>query len=270
VNRTSAAVLSAWAVGLLSLSGVAQALTVPSFNGPGVSPPGYPDFWGANVSATLSQNSNGTFTLSVIGSEAACPRGQTCNGALFNYAGGAYFVSNETMNITANFNANGQFTSGSYSIFGSVPGSSNPTFGRAPSGVSWGPSGSTTLLTATLTGDTIDSSDEALGFNEVITGGWADQSKFTGTPATAESVWLYSLLSGFSTRGGDDSRSGYGNSAWNTFLSELKNGHGLKANTFSAIGSIATVPLPGALILLGSGLLGLGGVARRRRRLSAA
>jgi hypothetical protein len=255
-----------WTVGLLSLSGAAQALSVPNFNGPGVSSPGYPDFWGADVSATLTQNKNGTFTLSVIGSEAACPRGQTCNGALFNYASGAYFVSNETMNITANFNANGQFTSGSYSIFGSVPGSSNPTFGKAPSGVSWGPSGTTTLLTATLTGDTIDSSDEALGFKETITGGWADQSKFTGTPATAESVWLYSLLSGFSESSGDNTK----NSAWNNFLSELKNGHGLKANTFSAIGSIATVPLPGALILLGSGLLGLGGAARRRRRAVAA
>jgi hypothetical protein len=265
--RTSAAVSSALAICLLSVGGAAHALTVPNFGGPGVPSPGYPDFWGANVGATLTQNNNGTFTLSVIGSTAACGSSKTfanCNAAIFNFPGASYFVGNETMNITANFSASGIFSSGTYTITGSLPASSNPTIGTAPTGVSWGAQGTETLLTANLTADTIDSTDEALGFREVITGGWADQAQFIS--GSAESVWLYSLLSGFNMDSGDNTK----NAAWNNFLAELKSGHGLKGNSFAAIGSIATVPLPGALWLLGGGLFGLAGLARRRRRASVA
>jgi hypothetical protein len=215
----------------------------------------------------LTRNKNGTFTLSVTGNTAACGSSKSfggCSAAIFNFPGGAYFVGNESMNLTANFSSSGAFTSGSYTITGSLPASSNPTLGSAPNGVSWGAQGNETLLTANLTADTIDSSDEALGFREVITGGWADQAQFfNGGP---ESVWLYSLLSGLSMASGET----LGNSSWNNFLAELRSGHGLQANTFLAIGSIATVPLPGALILLGSGLMGLGGLARRRRLTSLA
>jgi len=264
VRKMSAAVSGVLALCLLAVSAVAQAFVVPGFIGPGVASPGYPDFWGANVGATLTQNSNGSFTLSVVGSTAACGNPHTfnsCGAAIFNFPGGAYLVGNETMNLTANFSSSGVFNSGSYTITGSLPASSNPTFGSAPAGFSWGAQGSQTLLTANLTADTIDSTDEALGFAEVITGGWADQPQFTGTPAGVESLWLYSLLSGVDMESGNNKH----NSGWNSFLAELKSGHGLHANTFAAIGSIATVPLPGTVGLLGSALAALVVLARRRR-----
>jgi hypothetical protein len=235
-----------------------HAVTVPNFGGPGIASPGYPDFWGANVDATVTQNKNGTFTLSVIGSTAACGNPRTlgsCSAAIFNFPSGAYLVGNETLNIVANFSASGVFTSGSYTMIGSLPASSKPTIGSAPNGFSWGAQGTETLLTANLTADVIDSSDEALGFKEVITGGWADQFA-----TTSESVWLYSLLGGLDMNGGNNKL----NSNWNNFLGELASGRGLQANTFAAIGSIATVPVPGMVWLLGGGLIGLVGLARRR------
>lgn len=263
--RKSAAVSGAVAVGLLAAGSAAQAYTVPSFSGPGVSSPGYPDFWGANVESTLTQNKNGSFTLSVTGSEAACGNFNTlanCNAAIFNFPNGAYLVSNESMTITANFSAKGVFTSGSYSLIGSVPGWSNPTTGSAPPGYNWAAQGTTTLLTASLTADTVDTSQEALGFTEVINGGWADQQQFTNTKGKTdtESLWLYSLLSGTNMNSGQNMN----NTAWNNFLAELQSGKGLKGNTFFAMGSIATVPLPAAVLLFGSGLMGLFGFARRR------
>jgi len=54
------------------------------------------------------------------------------------------------------------------------------------------------------------------------------------------------------------------NSDWNSFLAEIKDHTALKGKTFYGIASIATVPLPAGILLLGSGLLGLGGLFRRR------
>ena len=259
--RKSARILGA-TLCLACGSGVAHAITVPGFIGTGVPPPGYPDFWGANVDATLTRNKNGSFTLSVLGNTAACGSSKTlanCSAALFNFPAGAYLVGNETLNLTANFSSGGMFTSGSYTITGSLPASSNPTLGMAPPNVGWGAQGNETLLTATLTGDAIDSTDAALGFAATITGGWADQKQFTsGSP---ESVWLYSLVSGLSMTSGDSTA----NKAWNNFLAELQSGHLTKGASFVAIGSIATVPLPGVVMLFGSGVMGLLGLARRRR-----
>jgi len=147
-----------------------------------------------------------------------------------------------------------------------LPASGSPTFGGTPPGFSWSAQPIEPLLTATLTADTLDSAHQALGFSEVITGGWADQKQFTGTNATAvtESLWLYSLFSqqssNWSGLSGKNSDPG-----WTAFLTELKNHSGLTAAHFSGIGSIATVPIPGAVWLLGSGLFGLGGMLRRRR-----
>ena len=244
----------------LGTGGLAQAFTVPNFSGPGVSVPGYPDFWAANYEGSLT-SSHGTFTLSVTGNLGSCNgrNVQNCSAAIFNFPSGAYVVGNESVSITANFSSSGQFLSGSYTLYGSLPASSNPSFGKAPTGYSWSAQAPETLLTANLTADTIDSADGALGFKEVFTGGWADQPKFTGG-ITTESVWLYSLLSGWGS--GDDNN--VHNSGWNSFLAELKSGRGLKTGTFVGIASIATVPVPAALLLFGSGLAGLGLLRRRK------
>ncbi len=271
--RTSIAVSSVLAACLLWAGGAARADTVPNFGGPGVASPGYPDFLGANAQAKLTENRDGSFTLSVIGSPACgSPRAfGGCGGATLNFPGAAYFVGNESMSITANFSAKGVFTSGTYTLIGSLPAWSNPSTGTAPAGFSWGAQGVETLLTANLTGDTVDAAGEALGFTEVITGGWADQAQFTsGGP---ESVWLYSLLGGQSIHGDDDDQGNEngngrfrrkGHSNWDRFLADLQSGH-LRPANLRGIGSVATTPLPAAVWLLGSGLVGLFGLARRRR-----
>jgi hypothetical protein len=254
------------AIAVLGVAGVAEAFTVPSLIGTGVSSPGYPDFWGANVEANLTQSGRGnsaTFTLSLAGSTSACSARGTlaaCSAAIFNFPSAAYLVGNESINLTATFNSSGQLLSGTYAISGSLPASSSPTFGSSPAGYSWGSQPTQTLLTANLTADTVNSGSQALGFSATFTGGWADTPQFTGGNTT-ESVWLYSLLSGRDETSGQN----MGNSAWNSFLAQLKSGSGLKANTFYGIASIATVPIPGAVWLLGSGLAGLGAMLRRRR-----
>jgi hypothetical protein len=47
-------------------------------------------------------------------------------------------------------------------------------------------------------------------------------------------------------------------------LEEIQNNDKLKARTFFGIGSIATVPLPGAIWLFAGGLTALGAFRRRR------
>jgi hypothetical protein len=263
-------VAGAATVAVLGVAGVAQAYTVPNFSGPGVSSPGYPDFWGADTTASLSKNSNGTFTLSISGNSGACGSERSfskCSEAIFNFPNGAYLVGNETLNITANLSSSGAFLSGTYEIDGTLAASSNPSFHTtAPPGKSWGPVAYTDLFSTTLTNMTIDGKNEALGFGTTNFGGWANQTQFTGG-SKSESLWLYALFNGTGMGGGgwqgsDNSQ----NSAWNAFLAELKSGKGLKANTFYGIASINTVPIPGALWLFGSSLMGLGGMIRRRKQ----
>jgi hypothetical protein len=254
--------LAAASLATVLVTGVAHAITVPSFTGsdPSVVSPGYPDFLAANYSASLTANSQGSvYTLSIQGSNP--------NVGVFNFKNADYLVGNESIKLTANFDARGNLLTGkgftnSYEIDGSLAASSNPTIGSAPAGYSWTAQPVEKLFSATLASVTVDSNDEALGFKSTSFGGWANQKQFTGGGTPSESVWLFSLLSPLSSF---SSQASAANKDWNTFLSEIKTHSSLKANTFYGIGSIATVPLPAALLLLGSGLLGFGGIARRRQ-----
>jgi hypothetical protein len=278
---------------LLASAG-AQALTVPSFTPspgqPAVGNTGYPDFWSADYSASLSKTNSSTYTLSIMGSNMNLDQKNGVS-TLFNFQNASYQVvpGTETLNITANFSTTGVFQSGSLEIDGALNPWNNPTLGTPPAGfqnakapyntssTTWQNNAVPTqkLFSATLTNVAVDSADEGLGFSINNFGGWADQKAFTNNGV--ESLWLYAICSnqpvcGYSGKqaqtfanslGWADST---GNSAWNTFLAEIKGHSTLVANQFYDIASIATVPLPAAGLLLFSGL-GLGGmVARRRRR----
>jgi hypothetical protein len=242
------------------MTGIAHAFPTPNFKGtdPNIGSPGYPDFWAADFSASLTANSQGSvYTLSIQGSNP--------NLGIFNFPNAAYTVGNEQVKLTAHFDSSGNLLTSlanTYEIDGSLQSSSNPTFGSAPGGYSWAAQPVEKLFSAQLTAVTVDSKDEALGFLSTNFGGWANQKQFTGTDGIdTESVWLYSLLAPLSSY---NSQINSANSNWNSFLAQIKNHSALKANTFYGIASIATVPLPAAILLFCSSLLGLGGLARHR------
>ena len=204
----------------------------------------------------------------------------------------------KTVKITANFSTKGVFESGSLEVDGSLQPWNRPTLGTSPKGyqnaLTWPGCGSkcgtwqnngipsTRLFSALLTGVSVDSKDEALGFTTADFSGWADQKIFTN--GDAESLWLYAICSnqpncglpgGGLSAGSkyfNGNGTGYGwaasqaNAAWNAFLSEVASHSKLEGNTFYDISSIATVPVPGGVWLLFSGLGGLGGLELLRRR----
>ena len=255
--------LAAASLAATLVTGIAHAFTVPNFTGTNsnIGSPGYPDFAAANFSASLTSNSQGTvYTLSIQGSNP--------NVGVFNFQNADYLVGNESIKLTASFDSHGNLLTGggyndSYEIDGSLAASSSPSVGSPPKGYSWAAQPVETLFNATLTGVTVDSKDEALGFGSTNFGGWANQKQFTGTSGKdSESVWLFSLLSPFASY---NSQVNTANTQWNNFLAQIKSHSTLKGNTFYGIGSIATVPLPAAILLFASGLLGLGGSLRRRQ-----
>jgi hypothetical protein len=234
---------------------VAQAYDVPTFSAPGIPQAGYPDFAALNFSASVSGSANSGYTLTISEDDP--------NIGVFNFKHGAYLVSDETVQLVAHFDATGHLLTNqnnSIEIEGSVAAWNHPSLGAAPSGYSWsGTTRDTLLFYADLTGVGVDSKHEALGFSTTDFYGWASQF---ANPNAAESLWLFSLL------GSVDNGTGAGKS-WDAFLTEIKNHTALTAASFSGIESVATVPLPATLLMLMSGLVGLGFASRQRTRVTA-
>ena len=283
---TGAAVLAA-----LAASSAAQAYTNPPFSATNVGSPGAPAFVSGVQSANVDDidfkwNSNAdghndaAYVLTI--NESAQ------NVGVFNFPSGAYTVGNEAVSLTAYFDKSGnlitnnKYMSNTYDVEGTLNASSSPNFGTAPSGYKWSAvTSNQVLFSASLTGVGVDSTHDALGFTTTNFGGWANQKQFTGTSGKdSETLWLYSLINTGNLycvlpRAGNNCNNNpnqtgalpysTGNTAWNNFLSEIKNHSGVKSATFYGIGAIATVPLPAGLLLFGSGLLGFGGLFRRRQ-----
>jgi hypothetical protein len=119
----------------LATSG-AHALTVPQFTPssgqPGVSAPGEPDSWSLDYSASLTTGKT-TDTLTILGSNANLFAQNGVLG-LFNFKNASYYVSHETLKITANFSTTGVFQSGTVEIDGSLNPWHSPTLGSSPAG----------------------------------------------------------------------------------------------------------------------------------------
>ena len=98
----------------------------------------------------------------------------------------------------------------------------------------------------------------ALGFNTHFTGGWAANNAGLTGGSTGESLWLFGLSKGFNNLvkalDGDDS---------NGTLASLIG----SSKTIDGVSSVASVPLPGAVWLFLSGVMGL--LARRRKSVAS-
>jgi hypothetical protein len=275
VSKSSRTLAGVLALAAVAAGGQAMAFPVIPFvpgspgmqNNTNVPSPGSPDFWSENGSATLTQGKHGgnfTFTYTDIFNSQSCP---SC-AAIFNFPSGAYAVQNLALTLTATFAPSGQFLSGDYSIAGSLPPWSSPTYGTAPAGKSW----TTTtmpLFTATLTGANVNRTTDALGFTTSNFGGWANQPQFTGG-STSESVWLYAQMTCQTASQSSPLCTNTNYGLWNSFLAQLKNGNLNVTGSFAGLASIATVPIPAAALLFGSGLAGLAALLRRRVAVAAA
>jgi hypothetical protein len=241
---------------LVALS-VANASSLPKFSAPGIAEPGFPDFAALSFSASLQGSSQSGYILTIAGGDP--------NFGVFNVPKGSYGVGGEEIELTAHFSATGQLLKNqpnTFEVFGSLPASNSPSAGSASKGYSWSKQPFELLFEAVLTGFSVDSKHDALGFSTRDFSGWADQLQFTGTKNPIESLWLYSVSTG-------NPFGGFGGGDWTQFLTDLKDHNSLQEAKFHGIGSIATVPLPASGLLMFGGLAGLGTMMVRRRRVEA-
>lgn len=230
-----------------------------AYNAPGVTDISWPLFLDTDETIKVerkgSSSSNYYWQLTGTGSHASFWGGLS-NGLN---------LGSESVKYQANFNSAGKLITSMGSktlnnyleIKGSLPAG---TFG----GTSWTAQPYQTLLKADLLDvnpgngapDLIGNyAGIALGFNTKFTGGWvANNAGLTGG-STGESLWLAGLSNGFQNL----VKALDGNSGNGTLSSLIGS-----SKTINGVASVASVPVPGAVWLFGTGLMSL--LASRRKR----
>jgi hypothetical protein len=209
------------------------AAAVPNFSIAGIPAAGFPHFDNTrDVTVTLAKNGTGATTYQLTATYNGGPFVfQTDPWTSYNVTGGSYTLNAFFSNTSTSTNP--AFTSGTVAINGSIPGYSGPGTPPPNPGLLYGAN-----LTAFGFDRTPDSTPAALGFKTDSPTGWAAQ--FQGGP---ESVYLYdfnvaALMSSFSSAK-------------------------FRSVQFTRASAFTTVPLPAAVWLFGSALVGLAGVRRR-------
>ncbi len=211
---------------LVSIDGFASPLTAGQYALPGIAPSSLPAF---ETAVRVSYRTNST------GSTLKATFNHMSGLSNLVYPSQTFGVRNTKYTLNAVFDSNSVFQSGTVKISGKIPGLVNGH-------------GVQTLMTADLTAFARNAAGDLLGFNTAnIVCNPAINAY--GPCTTNESVYLALKHGIFS----DDN--GYGGK------------HGKKTRMFRSSGlAVTSIPIPAAVWLFGSGLLGLVGIARRKRR----
>ena len=174
----------------------------------------------------------------------------TLNGPSPDTASYAGTLTGTGYSLTANFDSNSQFVStGSlFTITGNLA--------SAPVGSTGTPEG--LLYSANLTSFGKDASQAAIAFTTVFNDSWSNQPMFTGG-SKGEIVYLFDQV-GLGT--------GYGRLSALISALGANNLGSVVGKNYTAIESIATVPLPLPAVLFGTGLTALLGLGRKRRAMA--
>ncbi|MDR3416924.1 MAG: hypothetical protein P4L83_12125 [Nevskia sp.] len=295
------AVLGGISASMIPATGHASSLpTVPTFFNTTIQNPHYPNFWAVGETATLTAQTWSYFGKSYTDYMLSVTAPAS---AIYDNNSAYYKVGSPTVQITAYFDSQGHMlnsygTNGNlslsaefggkafkdtYAIYGkgttasapALPGSSNPTAGTPPkNSTTWStvysntsncPGSPCLLYGAQLTAvgaDTTNTSTvqhEALGFTIQNFSGWANKPP----SYLPESLWLFLNTGGSNYTNTEITN----NTAWNKLLTDIQHPGTTTLTSFTIsneVTSIATVPVPGGVWLLGAALAGLG-FARRTR-----
>jgi len=279
-----------WFAGALLLvtAPLAQAVTLPAFQGGGVESPDYPNVWTVNQYAQLTGTPARGYSLTINGSMAARPSRRTNDGVgalnllpglqstaqadnfvtIGESAGGRFGYNNLKFVLNLNFDRRGVLRgTNKLQIFGTLP-------AGTWAGTSWDYQPYQLLFSANLSNPVVDLDKKAIGFDTTNFSGWLNQPLFTGGSGL-ESFWLYTTcsrntadcgLASISSNNPDNWDYQTDNRDWNNFLSQFAQGRlTMSSSTFYGMGGLTTLPLPAGGVLLAAGLAALAGYARRRR-----
>ncbi len=249
----------ALALALPLTAGIANAaITTPyPFTAPGIVEVSYPYFLDSSESISMKKMGSGSNVYWEMS-------GKGSSTSLFGASNNSYNLGKDSVKYVANFDVNGKLIT---SIGNKTLNNYLEIRGTLPAGsignTSWNALSNQLLLSATLldtdfgngTPDLIGNySGNALGFKTQFTGGWAPSQPGLTGGSTGESLWLFANTNDFKTlvKALDGINS-------NGTLSSLIG----KSKKIDKVSSVASVPVPGAVWLFGTGLMTL--LASRRK-----